>query len=181
MRCYLTTSPAAGSRRLTTVADRLAGIESALDDVGLSPADLLVVEAAFTRSGGKVAAEQVVADHPDVTAVLALNDDMAIGVLSVLRARGISVPGQISVTGFDDVAVAQDLSPSLTTVRLPMAQLGALALSLALKPPAVRPRRRTTGHELVVRDSTAPVRQSSLSAISAPTRSSRAAALSMQT
>ena len=54
---------------------------------------------------------------------------MAIGVLSMLRARGVAVPGQMSVAGFDDVAVARDLAPGLTTVRLPMAEMGELALS----------------------------------------------------
>jgi LacI family transcriptional regulator len=89
---------------------------------------------------------------------MALNDAMAIGVLSVLRARGIDVPGEVSVTGFDDVAVAEDLAPSLTTVRLPMAKMGELALTYALKPPAARPRRHQTGHTLVARDSTGPAR-----------------------
>lgn len=145
-----------GSRQLTTVADRLAGIESALTEVGLSLAHLPVVEAAFTRAGGKESTERLLDERPGVTSVLALNDDMAMGVLSVLRGRGIAVPRQVSVTGFDDVPVAQDLSPSLTTIRLPMAQLGAQALTLALKPPSARRRRRTTGHELVVRDSTGP-------------------------
>ena len=144
-----------GSRRLTTIADRLAGVEDAITQAGLSFADVPVVEAEFTRQGGKQAAETVLAEHPDVTAVLALNDDMAIGVLSVLRARGVAVPQQVSVAGFDDVAVAQDLSPSLTTVRLPMVDMGAKALELALSPPSPRPRRRRVGHELVVRDSTA--------------------------
>lgn len=170
-----------GSRQLTTVADRLAGIEAGFADAGLALADVPVIEAAFTRSGGKEAADRVLAEHPGVTAVLALNDDMAIGVLSVLRARGVAVPGRISVTGFDDVAVAEDLSPSLTTVRLPMAELGAAALTLALKPPSARLRRRTTGHDLVVRDSTGPVAQSSRSARSAPRRSSSTAASAMQT
>ena len=168
-----------GSRGLTTVADRLAGIESALAAIGLGLRDLPVLEAPFTRAGGKQATEQLLAERPDTTAVLALNDDMAIGVLSTLRARGVSVPEHISVTGFDDVAVAEDLSPSLTTVRLPMAQLGAQALSMALKPPSSRPRRRTTGHELVVRDSTGPLGHTS-SASRNPTRSSSAAALAMQ-
>jgi LacI family transcriptional regulator len=81
---------------------------------------------------------------------------MAIGVLSTLRAHGVSVPDQLSVTGFDDVAVAADLAPSLTTVRLPMAEMGRLALTLALKPRSSRFRRKSTGHELVVRDSTGP-------------------------
>ena len=74
-----------------------------------------------------------------MTAVLALNDDMAIGVLSVLRSRGIAVPAHVSVAGFDDVAVAQDLLPSLTTVRLPMVEMGEMALELALSPTGVAP------------------------------------------
>src|SRR6478609_1388837 len=145
---------ASGSRQLTTVADRLAGIEQACTAAGLDFADLPVVEADFTRAGGKEAAERILTDHPGITALLALNDDMAIGVLSTLRARGVSVPGQVSVTGFDDVAVAGDLAPSLTTVRLPMSEMGEQALLLALKDPGTRPRRRTVGAELVVRGST---------------------------
>ena len=146
---------AAGSRQLTTVADRITGVEEAFAAAGLDFAEAPVVEADFTRAGGKAAAEEILADHPGVTAVMALNDDMAIGVLSALRARGISVPGQVSVTGFDDVAVAGDLAPSLTTVRLPMGEMGEQALLLALKEPGSRPRRRHVGAELVVRDSTA--------------------------
>lgn len=149
---------ATGSLGLTTIADRIAGIEEALVEVGMALEDVLVVEAAFTREGGKVAAAEIFRARPRTTAVIALNDDMAIGVLSALRARGVSVPGEVSVAGFDDIPVAEDLSPSLTTVHLPMSEMGAQALSLALKPPAARPRRRTTGHTLVVRDSTAPAR-----------------------
>lgn len=147
---------ATGSRQLTTVADRIAGVAEAFAAAGLDIDDVPVVEADFTRAGGKVAADRILDDHPGVTAVLALNDDMAIGVLSALRARGVSVPGQVSVTGFDDVAVAGDLAPSLTTVRLPMAEMGEQALLLALKEPSSRPRRRTVGAELVVRDSSGP-------------------------
>jgi LacI family transcriptional regulator len=145
----------AGSPALTTVADRLAGIDDALVAAGRPPGVWPVVEAAFTRHGGKEAARRVLAEHADVTAVVALNDDMAIGALSALRAAGVSVPADISVAGFDDIEVAEDLAPSLTTIRLPMRQMGELALELALSAPAARPRRRTTSHELVVRDSTA--------------------------
>jgi LacI family transcriptional regulator len=147
---------AAGTERLTTVADRLAGVASALEGEGLRLADLPVVQTDFTRDGGRTATEQILRDHPDTTAILALNDAMAIGVLSTLRSRGISVPEQISVGGFDDVSVAADLAPSLTTIRLPMFEMGQLALSMALKDRSTRPRRKTTGHSLVVRDSTGP-------------------------
>jgi LacI family transcriptional regulator len=143
-----------GWRGLTTIADRLAGIEEGFEMAGIDFARVPVIEGEFTRDGGKAAAEQVLDEHPRVTAVLALNDDMAIGALSVFRSRGVAVPGRVSVAGFDDVAVARDLAPSLTTVRLPMMAMGESALELALKEPAARPRRRVAGHELVVRDST---------------------------
>jgi len=145
-----------GSRALTTVHDRLLGVAEACKAAGLRFSDVPVVEAEFTREGGKRAAEQALAEHPDTTALLALNDDMAIGAIFVLRERGISVPDQVSVAGFDDVSVAEDLSPSLTTVRLPMRAMGEQALELALLEPAARQRRRRAGHEPVVRDSTAP-------------------------
>jgi LacI family transcriptional regulator len=149
----------AGPPVLTTVADRLGGVERAFTDRGLSLDDVPVLHADFTRNGGASGAEQLLAEHPDLTALIALNDLMAIGVLSVLRTRRIAVPEQVSVVGVDDVAVAADLAPSLTTVRLPMAEMGELALSMALKPPSARKRRKNTGHQLIVRDSTGPVRR----------------------
>lgn len=146
-----------GARALTTVADRLTGVAEALTAQGLElDTDVPIVEADFTRQGGKVATLRVLAEHPGTTAVLALNDDMAIGALSVLRTAGVPVPHRVSVTGFDDVAVAEDLAPGLTTVRLPMVQMGAQALELALRPAAGRPRRVRMPADLVVRDSTAP-------------------------
>ena len=146
-----------GSLALTTVADRLAGVRTALAAAGLDEADVPVVVGEFTRLGGRECAARVLEEHPGTTAVIALNDDMAIGCLSHLRQAGVAVPGQISVTGFDDVAVAGDLSPGLTTVRLPMAEMGARALALALKEPGKRPRRQRMPAELVVRGSTGPV------------------------
>jgi LacI family transcriptional regulator len=147
----------AGPPILTTVADRLGGVGQALGTHGLTLDDVPVLHTDFARSGGATGAEQLLAAHPDLTALIALNDLMAIGVLSVLRARGIAVPRQMSVAGIDDVAVAADLAPSLTTVRLPMTEMGELALTMALKPPSARRRRKNTGHELIVRDSTGPV------------------------
>ncbi len=147
---------AAGTAGLTTVVDRQAGVLAALAAYGISAVDVPVVHTDFTRDGGKAAAERILRDHPATTAIIALNDAMAIGALSALRSRGIAVPERMSVVGFDDVSVAADLAPSLTTVRLPMTTMGRMALELALKPAAARPRRRATGHELMVRDSTGP-------------------------
>lgn len=146
----------AGPERLTTVADRLTGVARALERKGLSLSALPVIQTDFTRDGGRTAADQILRDHPRTTAIIALNDAMAIGVLSTLRSNGVAVPDRMSVAGFDDVSVAADLAPSLTTVRLPMAEMGQLALAMALKPRSSRLRRKSTGHELVVRDSTGP-------------------------
>lgn len=150
----------AGSAELTTVADRLAGISTALAAGRVELADLPVLHTEFTRDGGADGARILMDTHPDRTALIALNDAMAIGVLSTLRSRGIAVPEQISVAGFDDVSVAADLAPSLTTVRLPMAEMGAWALEMALKPPSRRARRKSTGFRLMVRASTGPVPRS---------------------
>ncbi|GAA1733749.1 LacI family DNA-binding transcriptional regulator [Isoptericola hypogeus] len=148
----------AGPSHLSTVADRLGGIRAAVSAHGLDPEGLPVVYAPFTREGGRSAAGQVLDRHPGTTAILALNDAMATGVLSLLRERGVAVPHDVSVTGFDDIQVAQDLAPALTTARLPMSEMGATAFELALRPRAARPRRKPTGHGLIVRDSTAPPR-----------------------
>ncbi|MHA6627915.1 LacI family DNA-binding transcriptional regulator [Pseudonocardia sichuanensis] len=146
----------AGPAVLTTVADRITGVAAALEARGMTLDDVPVLHTDFTRNGGRAGTERLLAEHPDLTALIALNDVMAIGVLSELRSRGVAVPARISVAGVDDVAVAADLSPSLTTVRLPMAEMGEMALTMALKPPSARRRRKNTGHELIVRDSTGP-------------------------
>ncbi|MEV6109905.1 LacI family DNA-binding transcriptional regulator [Streptomyces sp. NPDC051940] len=145
---------AAGAGGLSTVADRLAGVVSALSEAGVTEEERPVVYADFTRDGGSDAARRVLREHPRCTAIMALNDAMAMGVLSELRTRGVRVPRDVSVTGFNDVAVAADLAPGLTTIRIPLADIGRQALRIALRPRTARPRRRVTGHRLVVRAST---------------------------
>ena len=80
--------------------------------------------------GGLQAADLAVA--ADTSAIVAYNDIMALGVLARLRDRGISVPGDVSVTGFDDLTYAALCSPALTTVAMPVAQAGRTAVNLLL-------------------------------------------------
>ncbi|GLY06176.1 MULTISPECIES: LacI family DNA-binding transcriptional regulator [Actinoplanes] len=147
----------AGTPALNTIADRLAGFASALPAYQMALSDISVIYTDFVREGGRVATDRILREHPSVTAIVALNDAMAMGVLAALRERGIPVPQRMSVVGFDDVSVAADLSPSLTTIRLPMTEMGRMALEMALKPRGARPRKRPTGHQLIIRDSTGPV------------------------
>lgn len=138
----------AGPLELNTVADRIAGLREGTGD---SDAELTVVSQAFTREGGVVGAREL--QGRDLTAIVGLNDAMAIGILRELRQNGVRVPEDISVVGFDDIAVAADVAPALTTARIPMFEMGQHAVSLILRPAADEPRTITTAHELIVRHS----------------------------
>lgn len=154
----------AGPRRLTTTTDRLAGLRRAAGEYHRElPADLIRY-ADFDRAGGAAAAAALLDSDPEVTALVALNDSMAVGALAVLRSRGIAVPGGMSLVGFDDMPVASDVTPALTTIRLPLAEMGARAMTLALRPPGESDGTGTerVGAEIVRRDSVAPPRGDSL-------------------
>ncbi|MEV1287155.1 LacI family DNA-binding transcriptional regulator [Micromonospora sp. NPDC049679] len=149
----------AGPKLLTTTTDRIAGLRRAAREHGQKLPARRVAYGDFDRDGGASAAATLLDAAPEITAIAALNDPMAIGVLALLRARGIDVPGQISVTGFDDMPVARDVTPALTTVRLPLADMGARAMTLALQEPVDgrEPRIEEVGAELVRRESTGPL------------------------
>ncbi len=79
--------------------------------------------------GGEAAGRRLIAEHPDVTGVVCYNDMTAIGVIVGARALGRSVPGDMSVIGCDDIAVASWVSPALTTVAQQKGQMGRLAVA----------------------------------------------------
>lgn len=149
------TAVVAGPSHLSSVAARLEGFTSTLAAAGVPPP--MVVHSDFTRVGGAAAVGEILDRLPKVTAVLALNDLMAIGVIRRLGTEGRGVPGDVSVVGFDDIPPAADFHPPLTTIRVPMAEIGAEAMRLALtSQPGERDERVTVfPTELVVRGSTA--------------------------
>lgn len=100
----------------TSGVERHQGIVRALAQAGI-PANQLVVQAsADDVEGGRVAASMLLAREPRPTAILCYNDLVAVGALHAIAAAGLSVPGDVSVVGFDDVPVASMVSPALTTV-----------------------------------------------------------------
>ncbi|MFI6762064.1 LacI family DNA-binding transcriptional regulator, partial [Micromonospora sp. NPDC050417] len=127
----------AGPKHLTTTTDRLTGLRHAARDHGHKLPTRHIAYANFDRDSGATATAHLLDTQPHLTAIAALNDTMAIGALALLRTRGIKVPEQISVTGFDDMPIARDVTPTLTTVRLPLAEMGARAMTLALQTPGV--------------------------------------------
>ena len=123
-----------------------------------------------TEAGGAALAERVL--RSGVTAVLAHNDLMAIGLIGALHTSGVRVPQDVSVVGNDDIALSRLIHPKLTTVAAPTAAAGRAAVDMLL---SHGDDRRTTAHlnlqtEFVIRDSTGPVRQSRSSAIPAGVR-----------
>jgi len=116
-----------------------------------------IVDGDYSREGGARATTLLLERHPDLTAIFALNDVMALGVLAVLRDRGLAVPGDISVVGFDDIPLAADVTPALTTVSVPLARMGERAMALAIDGHDSEFRVEYLPTELVVRASTAAV------------------------
>ncbi len=156
-----------GHRRIAMVrgvdsecaAARLAGYYAALREVGAEPHPDWVQPGEFNFEGGRRAAEAILATDERPTAVFAANDLEALGVIDVARSKGLHLPDDLSVVGFDDSVQAISASPGLTTVRQPFAEIGATALQLLLqlvdgKPLASRRLELTT--QLVVRQSTIP-------------------------
>jgi LacI family transcriptional regulator len=146
----------AGSETIATTSERIAALRAVARAAHLPrPA---IVHSDFSREGGRLAAKTTV-EHMDrgVTAVLATNDQTALGLLEGLAELNVKVPRDVSVTGFGDISVCRDVTPSLTTMRLPLYELGAQGMQHTLRLlDQERPRRQTAlRSQLVVRASTA--------------------------
>ena len=113
-------------------AERLRGYRLALKDAGIQPRAALERDGHFTETGGYAAALELLGQTPRPTAIFAANDSMAIGALSAIRESGLDVPGDIAVAGFDDIPLARYVDPPLSTVRVPICELGARAITMLL-------------------------------------------------
>jgi LacI family transcriptional regulator len=143
-----------GPAGLQTARDRLAGFKQGLAEHGIELAREAVVSSDLTRDGGYEAAERLLARDTGATCIFALSDVMAVGAMAALHAHGLVVGEDISVAGFDDITSLRDVTPSLTTVRLPLERMGAQALRMVLDEPSETPRLVSAHGEVVLRDST---------------------------
>ena len=136
---------------------RLDGYKRALRARGIDYDAELVASGDFSFRSGVEAAERLLADPKNrPSAIFASNDDMAAAVVSVAGRMGISVPGDLSVCGFDDTPLAQILWPKLTTVAQPIGEMGRKAAEILTDREATGPAVHTLGFELVIRESTRP-------------------------
>ncbi len=106
--------------------------------------------------GGRQAARLLLARSPRPTALVCVNDVMAVGALREVRARGLRSPEDVSVTGFDNVTLAQFSVPTLTTVHIPRDQIGRVICDCLMRSDVPREQEFVVEPELVVRDSTGP-------------------------
>jgi LacI family transcriptional regulator len=148
----------AGPRRLLCSRARLDGYRAGLEAAGISVSDELIRQGDFYHESGYVGGTALLdlADPP--TAIFAASDQMAFGVYEAVRRRGLRVPDDISVVGFDDLPEARWASPPLTTVRQPLTEMGGLAARTVLRlaqGEQIESPRVELATELVVRDSTA--------------------------
>ena len=137
--------------------ERRAGYRRALADAGIPFSPELELPGDFSESSGFQAAAELMRIRPRPTAMFAANDYMAIGLLSALRDAGVRVPHDLALVGFDDIAIAQYLSPMLTTVRVDACELGRRAMERLLPFARARrpaePYRETLPTTLIVRHS----------------------------
>ncbi len=150
----LVTTPALNDQ---IVAQRRAGYLRAVAELGLVVDARLVVETKLGLAGGAAALVELLARHPDIDAVFCTSDLMAIGCLLEAMRRGIAVPGDIGIAGYDDIEAAREFVPALTTVRVQRYQMGGAAARLLLQRIRGETPARSTldlGFEIVPRGST---------------------------
>ena len=148
----------AGPPQLKTTELRIKGMQLALSELP-NTAEVEVVHGTYQISTGGMWAEHLMHDPHPPTAILCANDLVALGVHRKLYEMGISVPSTISIIGFDDIFLSKMVSPTLTTLRQPLEQLGRAVtenLIEVIRSGSSHGTRTILAPELVVRESTAP-------------------------
>jgi len=121
-----------GTEQNFDATERLRGYRMSVEQGGAERHPSLELVGNFSEASGYDAAKKAIDSHPRPTAIFASNDSMAIGALSALREKGIQVPSEIALAGFDDIPIAPYLSPSLTSVHVGINNLGIRAIETVL-------------------------------------------------
>ncbi|WP_076073133.1 LacI family DNA-binding transcriptional regulator [Sphingomonas montana] len=155
----------AGNPNLSASARRLEGYSAALQESGIAIDDGLIAQGLYTYRSGLDAAEQLLDRGDPPTAIFASNDDMAAATVAVAHRRGLDVPGDLTVCGFDDTTLSTAIWPELTTIHQPIADMSRAAVELLVS--TIRRPRGTDGpdrhrlldYTLIRRQSDAPPRR----------------------
>ncbi len=151
-----------GPKRYRSSLERGGGFVEGLKRRGVDLPASHIYEGGYTFESGVAGAEALLQLSPRPTAIFACNDEMAAGVYKAAQRMGLSIPGDLSVVGYDDSPLARQLWPALSTIHLPVRDLGRQAAQLLLSkewPPVLDPGAAVTVHpHLAVRDSAQPPR-----------------------
>lgn len=139
-----------------TARERREAFVDELALLGVQVPDERVVPGAFDHDGGAAAMRELLAAGPVPSLVFAVNDVMALGALTEVRAAGLVVPDDLALAGFDDITTLRDVVPGLTTVRIPLEEVGIAATELALEPDEGEHRVLRVETSVVLRESTPP-------------------------
>lgn len=145
-----------GLMQISSAVERLEGYKSALTARGIAFDPKLVAQGDFWQPQGYDAAIELLNLPNPPTAIFASNDLSAFGAMEAARERGLHIPEDISIVGFDDIPQASLIHPKLTTVRQPLDQMGLTAVRMLLERienPSLPPRKVTLETQLIVRDS----------------------------
>jgi LacI family transcriptional regulator len=148
-----------GPRDWTATDERLSGFHGAHVAAGILPDPQLIVPSDFLMEGGHRAAAAILDGADPPTAIFCFNDNLAVGAVRAARERGLRVPEDLSIVGFDDSELASVLSPELTSVRQPLAEMGRMAVSLLVRlldSQRVEALRVELATRLIVRESSGP-------------------------
>ncbi len=155
-RGYRSFAVLGGPERHLTARERRDAFRDALADLGVGVPDGMVVGGSFDHAGGEESMRRLLAADTRPEVVFAVNDVMALGALAAARELGVRVPADVALAGFDDIPTLRDVTPGLTTVRVPLVDLGVRATELALSGGADDSRQVEIPVEVVVRESTPP-------------------------
>ena len=139
-------------------ASRLGGFRAAMDKGGLTIEAGLIAEGDYSLHSGLQAAKRLISGGNRPTAIFAANDDMAVGAMTAIMASGLSIPGDISVCGFDDTRLAAAVWPPLTTIHQPVEAMARRAAERLMMPEDDAPLEEIFPFEMVVRASTGAAR-----------------------
>ncbi|WP_067732561.1 LacI family DNA-binding transcriptional regulator [Novosphingobium naphthalenivorans] len=139
-----------GHPDLSASGERLEGYREALAEASIPFDPNLVVQGYFTYRSGLDAAEVLLSLDDAPSAIFASNDDMAAATVAIAHRRGLDVPGDLTVCGFDDVALATTIWPELTTIRQPIAQMSRRAVELLVTLLRTKRKSEINAHRIVV-------------------------------
>ncbi len=148
-----------GRKGTATTRRRLEGFLSAMKEANLSVPENFILEGDFEYKSALIAGEKLLQQTQRPTAIFASNDEMAAGLIAAAHKSGLSVPGDLSIAGYDDSMVATVVWPQLTTVRQPIKQMAATAVKILIEQcraeSGEKPKNELLPTEIIMRESTA--------------------------